>query len=501
MAGRILCILLFFCLACCEKKEPKSNFAAQPLLQRDLGDIQKRGYLEVIIDNNSVSYFIYKGRTMGFEYELLQRLAASLHVDLKIRVIAGIEDAIDKLNRGEGDIVAFPLTITRERAEIISFSDTLFKTPPVLVQKKPNHWRMLPPSQVEKKILRNPIDLAGKEVHVKNGSAFISQLQAISGEGGKKIIIHEDSADAETESLIHKVALGEIRYTVADQMIAQVGELYYPNLDISTVINQPQPIGWGIRKNSPELLTTINQWLAQTKKQGVFQVIYDRYFNSPRFFVPLISTDFTPLKTDKLSPYDEQLKQGATRLGWDWRLLASVAFQESNFNPRVESWAGAIGLMQVMPETGLHFGIKNLWDPDQNIVAGIRFLKFLDDYWKKTVTDDSERKKFVLASYNVGLSHVDDAQKLSEKYGGSPDLWNDHVEYYLSQKSNPKYYRDPVSRAGYCRCYGPVLYVKQVLQRYEEYKIRIVASSFKEHNNFSSYVGVTPTEYLPAARQ
>ncbi len=158
-------------------------------------------------------------------------------------------------------------------------------------------------------------------------------------------------------------------------------------------------------------------------------------------------------------------------MGWDWRLLASVMYQESNFDPRAVSWVGAIGLMQVMPETGKHFGFGNLWDPNQNIDASVQFLKFLDDIWAKTITDPEERLKFVLASYNVGLSHVLDARNLANKYGKSPMKWDNEVEFMMLQKSNPKYYRDPVAAAGYCRCDGPVIYVKEVLQRFEEYKI------------------------------
>ncbi|MBI3483397.1 MAG: transglycosylase SLT domain-containing protein [Bacteroidetes bacterium] len=119
--------------------------------------------------------------------------------------------------------------------------------------------------------------------------------------------------------------------------------------------------------------------------------------------------------------------------------------------------------------------MTNLWDPQQNILVGVRFLKYLDSYWKGSVRDSTERMKFVLASYNVGLSHVIDAQKLSRKYGRKINAWDDNVEYFLIKKSNPKYYRDAVVAAGYCRCDGPVWYVKKVLQRYEEYKIHIAA--------------------------
>jgi len=475
MTGRFFLVIFLLGQLGCKEKTDKNPFSTKPLIVRDLDGIRQRGYLEALVDNNSVSYFIYKGRPMGYEYELLQRLAVELKVELKIKLISGIEEAIDKLNHGEGDLIAFPLTITKERTEYVSFTNALFTTQQVLVQKKPSHWRMLPPDLVEKKMIRNAVDLIGKEIYVINGSSFKQRLENLSQEVGGEIIIHEDSANAVTESLIRKVATGEIQFTVSDQMLAQVNELYYPNIDINTVLSLPQQIAWALRSNSPALLTTTNQWLAEIKRQGIFQVVHDRYFNSPRFSVTLASSDYSSLNSEKLCPYDQQLKKEAALLGWDWRLLASVVYQESNFNPRVESWAGAIGLMQVMPETGQYFGVRDLWDPEKNITVGTRFLKFLDDYWKKTVTDENERKKFVLASYNVGLSHVIDAQKLTKKYGKKINRWEDNVGFYLAQKSNPKYYRDALALAGYCRCDGPVLYVKQVLQRYEEYKIHIAA--------------------------
>ncbi len=474
MSARFSFIFFLFFLSACNKGE-KSSFATKPTIVRDLDAIRKRGYLEALVDNNSVSYFIYKGRSMGYEYELLQRLAAELKVELKIKLITGIEEAIDKLNRGEGDVIAFPLTITKERTAYVSFTNAFFNTQQVLIQKKPTHWRMLPPEVVEMKMLRNKVNLIRKEVYIIKGSSFKQRLESLSQEIGGEIFIHEDSANAETESLIRKVALGEIQFTVSDQMIAQVNELYYPNIDINTVISSPQPIAWAMRSNSPALIEATNQWLTKIKRRGIFQVVHDRYFNSPRFSVTLASSDYSSLNSEKLCPYDDQLKKEAAIIGWDWRLLASVAYQESNFNPRVKSWVGAIGLMQVMPETGKYFGVRDLWNPEKNISVGVRFLKFLDDYWKKTVTDESERKKFVLASYNVGLTHVIDAQKLTKKYGRKINLWDDNVGYYLAQKSDPKYYRDGLVLAGYCRCDGPVIYVKQVLQRFEEYKIHIAA--------------------------
>lgn len=471
--------LFYFFLFCflfgCTSKAIDDTFAKEPQVALDLDAIRERGYLTALVDNTSISYFIYKGRTMGFEYELLKRLTDQLNVGLKIKLVTGIEQAIDYLNKGEGDILAFPLTITEERKQYLTFTNTHFSTNQVLIQKKPANWRMQPPPVVEKKLIRDTVQLIGKEVYVMKGSSFQERMKEISLHLGGRIKVVEDSASAETESLIEKVATGEIKYTVSDQTIAMVNASYYPNLDINTVLSKPQEIAWGIRKNSPLLLAAVNEWLNQTKRKGVFKVIYNKYFNSPRSLLARTTSDYSSLAGSKLSPFDDQLKAGAEQIGWDWRLIASMVYQESNFDPKVESWAGAIGLMQIMPETGEYFGVKNLWDPSQNINVGIRFLKFLDKQWAKTVTDSLERTKFVLASYNVGLSHVTDAQKLTRKYGKDPTKWEDNVEYFLLQKSNPKYFRDPVVVVGYCRCVGPVKYVKQVMQRYDEYKLRIDA--------------------------
>lgn len=439
----------------------------------DLEVIQKRGYINVLVDNNSFSYFIYKGRSMGYEYELLKLLADHLKVDLKIKVISGVENAIEQLNSGEGDILAFPLTIIKERTEYVNFTRPLFNSYQVLVQRKPENWRTLSQDQINQRLIRNAADLIGKEVHVMKSSSFAERIKNLSNEIGGDILIREDSANAESESLIKRVVTGEIEYTVADHPIAMVNATYYPNLDVSTILSLPQQIAWAMRKSSPQLLSTTNKWLIKIKKEPTFMVVYNRYFKSPRTSLLRVKSDYSSLGGNKISKYDDLIKAGAGKLGWDWRLLAAVVYQESRFMNNDESWAGARGLMQLMPETAERFGAKNRDDPKQNIRAGVNYLKYLDKYWLKSVRDRDERLKFVLASYNVGLSHIIDARKLTEKYGKSPVLWNGNVQYYLLKKSEPAYYRDPVAPAGYCKCEEPVNYVKDVLERYEEYKLHI----------------------------
>ena len=467
-------VLIVFQLQGCERK-PKVNFSTAPEVLIDLDAIKKRGYINALVDNNSISYFIYKGQSMGYEYELLNLFAKELGVGLKITITTGVERAIDQLNRGEGDILAFPLIVTKDRTEYLAFSKPHYHSYQVLVQRKPDNWRKMNAHEIEKFLIRNPVDLIGKKVYVLPGTSFEKRLENLSEEIGGDILIEKDTALAETESLIRKVALGDIDYTVADHTLANVNVSYYPNLDVGTPVSVAQQVAWGTRKNSPLLLNVMNEWLAKIKKEATFMVVYNRYYKSPRTSLRRLKSEYSSLGGSMLSPFDSLLKQGAEEIGWDWRLLASLVYQESNFLPKGESWAGARGLMQLMPSTAKRFGATNLDDPKQSIRAGVGYLKYLDKYWSGKIPDKNERIKFILASYNAGLSHIIDARKLAEKHGKDPLIWEHNVEYFLSKKSDPKFYRDPVVAAGFCKCEEPVNYVRDILDRYEEYKLHIAS--------------------------
>lgn len=464
-----ICLVLA-CFSC--KQAEKENLSSEPQVEFDLDAIVKRGYINALVDNNSISYFIYKGHPMGYEYELLKLLADHLKVDLKIKVTSGIERAIQQINTGEGDIIAFPLAITKPLKASVTFTYPHFNAYQVLVQRKPENWRRLTLDQVNENLIRNPVDLIGKEVYVISGTSHAMRLKNLSEELGGDIIIREDSINSESESLVRKVALGEIDYTVADHTLAHVNASYYPSLDVQTVLSMPQQIAWGLRKNAPHLLDTINQWLIKIKKSSTFMVIYNRYFKSPRTSLMRMNSDYSSLGGNKLSEYDLLIKEGAEKLGWDWRLLASIVYQESKFKKGDESWAGAQGLMQLMPETAKRFGATDVYDPKENMKAGVNYLRYLEKYWTKRITNEEERMKFILASYNAGLAHILDSRKLAEKYKKDPQQWSD-VEFFLLKKTDPKFYKDPLSKAGYCKCEEPVNYVKDVLDRYEEYKLHI----------------------------
>jgi membrane-bound lytic murein transglycosylase F len=474
----LLMIVLFFWT--CEKQErelpneqpelagakietPKTTEITEPLVAIDLPQINKRGNLVALTAYNANSYFIY------FEYELLKLLADHLKVDLEIVIVHNLDQIFNKLNEGVGDIIAYNLTITKKRLRKVSFTDHHSVIRQVLVQKLPHNWHNMKRHEIDNTLITNPIDLIGKKIHVRKGSSYYSRLVNLSDEIGGDIDIVEVPGDVSTEELIRQVAEGEIEYTVCDENLAMINQIYYSNIDIRTAISFPQRIAWAVRKNSPLLEEAIGRWLDQLKREPTFNVIYNRYYQNERYFRQRIKSEYLSTTGGKISPYDSLIQSGAQKLGWDWRLIASQIYQESQFDPRAKSWVGATGLMQLMPRIGREFGAKNLYNPSQNIAAGTNFLQWLEEYWEE-IPDSLEKMKFILASYNAGQGHVQDARRLAEKFDKDPYKWDENVAELMLKKSQEKYYTDEVVEFGYCRGDEPVNYVKDILDRYDHYQ-------------------------------
>lgn len=434
-----------------------------------LSEIKKRGKIIALTGYNAYSYFIYKGKTMGFEYELLKRFGKKLGLDVEIKIEKSIGEMFNKLNKGEGDLIAFNLTVTNERKLKVNFTNYLNTTKQVLVQRMPYNWRKLTKDQINSQIILNTLDLDGKTIHVRHSSSYLVRLNNLVQESGIDIKIIKADDSLSTEDLIQLVAEGKIDYTISDENIAHVNQEYFPILDISTPVSFEQKIAWAVNQKSDSLLIELNNWISDFTKTLDFQVIYERYYKYRNYYKHRRRSIFFLKSGGMISKYDPLIKKYSEELNWDWRLLASIIYQESTFDQEASSWAGAVGLMQILPETALKFGVENLYDPEENIKAGTRYLKWLDNIWAKEIDDPQERIKFVLASYNLGYGHIEDARRLAEKYGANKNIWFDNTVEFLKKKSNPHYYNDEVVRNGYCRCIETTKYVKEVLKRFEEY--------------------------------
>ncbi|MFP4097122.1 MAG: transporter substrate-binding domain-containing protein [Cyclobacteriaceae bacterium] len=439
-------------------------------IKRDLPQIKERGKLVALTTFSPTSYFLYRGRTMGFEYELLELLAEKLDVELEIKVAEDLDELTNMLRRGEGDIIAHSLTITPNRMKQMAFTESLRSVQQRLIQRKPNGWEEMNEEEIDAVLIRDTTALRGQNVYVRKNSAYYERLNELSKNIKGKIKVRKAEGIKETGTLIAEVAEGLIDYTVADEHIAEITQTLYPNVDVKTSISQEQDIAWAVRSSSNLLLEAVNTFLAEVKGKATYNVIYNRYFRNMRKFRERHEYEYSSLaNTGRISEYDSLIRIYADSIGWDWRLIAAQAFQESNFSVRARSWAGARGLMQVMPRTARSFGITNLFDPEQSLRAGVLYLRELEEFWQE-IPDPEQRTKFILASYNTGPYHVRDAQNLAEKLGKDPRVWDNNVEECILLKSNKTYYQDEVVKYGYCRGIEPYKYVKQITSRYQRYR-------------------------------
>lgn len=429
--------------------------------------ILKRGTLIASTDYNSTNYFIYRGEPAGYQYELLNLYAKELGVDLQIKVNNNLDKAFEDLEHGQVDLIAMGLTVTGKRRDRVDFTSPMGQTRQVLVQRLPKGWRrMATADDIEKQLIRNPLDLAGKIVYVPENSSYFNRLNHLQEEIGDSIYIVEYPRDS--EKLIEMVANGKIDYTICDEHIARVNKKYFPEIDVKTPISFPQYMAWAVAPGSDSLKNHINRWLDDFIDSKIARFVYNKYFVNPRSMQ--YAHKYYSVRSGKISAWDDILKEKSKNIDWDWRLIASLIYQESRFQPDATSWMGAFGLMQLMPGTADLYGIDSLAPPEKNIEAGVKHLKSLDERFKNIIEDPAERKKFVLAAYNAGIAHVFDARRLAEKYDRDPNKWEDNVDYFLLNKSDPKYYNDSVVFYGYCRGQEPYNYVYDILDRYQHYK-------------------------------
>jgi membrane-bound lytic murein transglycosylase F len=459
-----------------------------PEAVRDLADIIDGDTLVVATRFNSTSYFLYRGEPMGYEYELLRRFAEEHNVHLRMVVARDFDEMLELLRTGDADILAARLFPDGRMAGRVAFTEPLFETRRVLVQRSAPpeegaqtdtqeraltdpEWGFDVPEEVtvRARLVQRSTELAGETVHVAEESGAHRQLIELSDSIEGTIEIVEVDADVMTETLIRQVAAGAVEFTVSRENVALLKQEAYTNIEVRPVVGPPVGLVWGVRRGAPELLRVLDEWIAGERDGEAFNAIYRKYYVDRRGYRERELSEYLTAQTGRLSQWDDLILREATAIGWDWRLLASLMYQESLFNPRARSWAGAMGLLQLMPATAREVGVRDPWDPEDNVAGGARYLQWLEGRWDDEIPDPDQRLRFVLASYNVGRGHVMDAQRLAEKHGDDPLVW-DQVAHWLLMKSKREYFTDPVVRFGYARGLEPVTYVRKILDRFQHYQ-------------------------------
>ena len=454
---------------CSEEAESQVEKFEHPSISIDLAEILKRGKLTVLAENSSTSFFIYRGKKMGFGYEILKEFANELGVELEIKIVNNLDDLTEMLNNGDGDLIACNYTVTRERSKLIDFSVPILRTPQVLIQRKPEGWEEMEKVKIEKELLRDPAQLMHKKVHVWKNSSYYRRLMHLQEEIGDTIFIVEEDGNIGGEELIEMVSEGLIDYTVTEANIAKINQRFFENLDISTEISVRQKIAFGMRKSSPLLNERLDKWLTNFKVKRTFKYLKSKYFDWKKS--PVKTADYLAiLKGGQLSKFDVIFKKAAAVYGGlDWQFIASVAYQESKFNPNVVGFGGAYGMMQFMPNTGPKYGVYPNSTPEVQIYGAMKKMNSDFNNWNN-IPDKEQRAKFTLATYNAGKGHIEDAQRLAKKYGLNPFVWDENVEKMLLNLSKSEFYRDEVVRNGAMRGAHTYKYVRTIYARYLEWK-------------------------------
>lgn len=418
----------------------------------DLDEIRERGYIRVLTRNHPGTYYMWKGRIMGYEYELAQAFAKEHKLRLEIVVAPTHQDLLTMIRDGKADIAASLLSATERRDNSgMDFGRAYMKEKVVVVGRDDDKIDSLE-------------DLAGRTIYVRKSANHYDIAMELKQQV-PEVKIELAPEELNIQQVLDKVADKEYDLAIADDVSVKLEHSWRKNIDELIDLHVDDNVyGWMVRENNPELLKAINKFFDKKSTKKKLAVLYTKYFDSPKRTRPEINE----LNADgTISPFDKFVKKYADEYDFDWRLVVAQMFQESTFNPKAKSWVGARGLMQVMPDTGKQVGEKNLFDPETSVRAGLKYLEWLHRKFEDKGISPENMMWFTLASYNAGLGHVYDAQDLAEEKGWDRRVWFDNVDKAMLLLSEKKYYEK--ARYGYARGQEPYDYVRKIQARFRTY--------------------------------
>jgi membrane-bound lytic murein transglycosylase F len=406
------------------------------------------GELRVIIGSSPLSYYVYRSRSMGFDYELAKQFADHLGVRLRVVPRNTWEDMLTALTRGRGDLIAAGIEITPTRAQQVTFSEGYREVQQHLV----SHRRAAPVATLQ--------DLSGKTVDVVRGSVNHERLVELKRQGIDLTIRTHDNLPEDL--LVQRAARGEIDFTVANSNIALMSRRYYPSALVQPLGRDTLPLGWAVRPNAQNLLEKINEFFRTMMATGRLEDIYEKYHWNIGDFDYIDLKAFHERMRTRLPRYRPFIKEAAQKNGFDWCLIAAQAYRESHLDPLARGAGNARGLMQILPVTGRLLKLSDPFDPVANIKAGAQYLKELYDQFEGM--EENERLLAALAAYNAGPGHLQDARRLAVKLGLDPNRW-DSLASTLPLLRYRKYYQ--ATEQGFCRGDVTVAYVKHIMIYYD----------------------------------
>ncbi len=418
--------------------------------QQQLGDIKELGSITVITRNGPTTYYENKDGATGFEYELAKLFADHLGVELNIIVVHTLDELFSALDNNQAHLAAAGLTITPEREQRFDFSPAYMEVKQYLLY------------HAAKDRPKTPEDILNSRITVMAGSSHIEILKQLQMD--YPTLHWRGATDVETIDLLDLLMEDDIDYTVIDSNDYIANRGFYLKLKIAFEIGDAGELAWALpgNRDNQALLQQLSAFFQQIEKDGSLRQLEERFYSHSQQINQIGSRTFTKAVESKLPIYQAMMQQVASEYNMDWRLLASISYQESHWKPKARSPTGVRGMMMLTLPTAKEMGVKDRLQTEQSLRGGARYFKKIKQRVPERITEP-DRTWFALAAYNVGMGHVEDARIITEQQGGDPDKWAD-VKARLPLLRKHRWYRH--TKHGYARGNEPVTYVQNIRHFY-----------------------------------
>jgi membrane-bound lytic murein transglycosylase F len=415
-----------------------------------LQSIRNEGILRVITRNGPTTYYQDRHGPAGFEYELARQFAEQLGVKLEITTRASLDQLFDALRDKRADIAAAGLTVTGERQQDFHFAPPYLDIDQLVLVRS---GRPVPLAAG---------DLVGRTIHIIADGDHGATLAALKDEHPELEWI--ESADVETVDLLEELNEGVIDATVIDSNEFIANRAFYPQLRSAFRIGEKRQLAWAVARTpqNETLLAELERFFERLRESGQLAQLIERHYSHSEDNNPLDSLAFTRRTETVLPKYLEAIQQTAETYDLDWRLLAAIAYQESHWNPHATSFTGVRGFMMLTLPTAKAMGVTNRTDVHQSLDGGARYFLRIHQMLPARIREP-DRTWFALAAYNVGLGHLEDARRITQKQGKDPDKWSS-VKEHLPLLARRQWYSQ--TRYGYARGSEPVRFVQNIRHYY-----------------------------------
>ena len=418
-----------------------------PLLEQ----VRSAGKLRVATFNSGTTYYQTAlgagvGGT-GFEYDLAKLFAEELGVELEMVVVNNPAEALEALGTGRAHIAA-GLTRTASREQVARFGPDVIPVTSELIYRL---GRTRPETLED---VDAPID-------VPAGSSEGERLVEMKGTYPRLVI--RESQELGTEGLLAQVADNEIAYTIADSRLVAINSRYHPQLRVAFDLGEAEMLAWAMPREVDDAFQhQVEVFFSRIRDDTELDRLVDRHFGFQDNEGYVGGQIFSKQAETVLPVYREIFEKAGEETSMDWRLLASMGYQESHWNPAAVSPTGVRGLMMLTEATARFIGVNRL-DAHQSILGGARYLKYIYSKMPESAPEP-DRTWMALASYNQGWGAVLDARNVTKMWGGDPNRWVD-VRKSLLLLTQPKWHRH--TKYGYARGYEAVGYVNNIRAYYD----------------------------------